>query len=157
MNNPIFLTADGYNKKSQEIQAVRHRLYREIPNLLKKVSSHCSDPSKNEEYHALLNERDVLNDKLRRLEDELENATIINGCNGHKIGLGSRVVLCDLKRGEKLEIILVSPQEVDPELNQVSMVSPCGRVLLGKKAGAIVTVGAPRGNVTYKILRVNNS
>ncbi|MCC6398054.1 MAG: GreA/GreB family elongation factor, partial [Bacteroidetes bacterium] len=71
-----------------------------------------------------------------------------------KIYILSRVKLKDLKTGELCEYLLVSPEESDFEANKISVSSPIGKGLLGKKTGDVVEVKVPVGMFRYEILSV---
>ncbi|MBP1658075.1 MAG: transcription elongation factor GreA [Bacteroidetes bacterium] len=71
-----------------------------------------------------------------------------------KIYILSRVKLKDLKTGELCEYLLVSPEESNFEENKISVSSPIGKGLLGRKTGDTVEVKVPVGVFKYEILEV---
>jgi transcription elongation factor GreA len=68
--------------------------------------------------------------------------------------MGSHVKVTDVD-GEEETYYLVSSPEADPRRGLVSNESPIGRALIGKRVGDEVTVVAPAGAFTLKILDIN--
>jgi transcription elongation factor GreA len=60
----------------------------------------------------------------------------------------------DAKTGEIITFTLVSPDEADFELDKISVFSPLGKALLGKKAGEIARVEVPAGTIEYEIIEI---
>ena len=71
-----------------------------------------------------------------------------------KIYILSRVKLKDLKTQELCEYLLVSPEESDFDNNKISVTSPIGKALLGKKKGESVEIKVPVGILKYEILDI---
>jgi transcription elongation factor GreA len=63
----------------------------------------------------------------------------------NKVGLGSKVVVLDVKRDEELTYNLVTTEEADAANGKISTTSPIGRALLGKEEGDVVRVTSPGG------------
>jgi transcription elongation factor GreA len=62
-----------------------------------------------------------------------------------------------LEEGEKPETFhLVGAAEADPTAGKISDASPLGRALMGKKKGEVITISAPDGAFSYKIISVQN-
>jgi transcription elongation factor GreA len=60
----------------------------------------------------------------------------------------------DIKNNEECTYKLVSPDEADFELDKISIVSPLGNAILGKKVGEIAEFVVPAGTIKYKILQI---
>jgi transcription elongation factor GreA len=69
-----------------------------------------------------------------------------------RVGFGSRVTLRDLDSGEQVTYNIVFGDYIDLDSNQISMASPIGRALLGRKLEEEVTVRLPRGDRRYCII-----
>jgi len=67
----------------------------------------------------------------------------------------SKVKLKDMKTKETIEYLLVSPEEADFEKNKLSVTSPIGKALMGKKSGDVLKIKVPAGFLEYKILDVS--
>jgi transcription elongation factor GreA len=71
-----------------------------------------------------------------------------------KVAYGSRVVLFDLEKEEKIKYKLVTSEESDPENGLISTVSPIGQALLGKEEGDEINVKTPTGVRNFEISRL---
>ena len=74
-----------------------------------------------------------------------------------KIQSGSRVKIKDMLTGKILEIKIVSSAYPEMQEEEVSMWSPIGKTLIGKKDGDVIFVKTPRGIVEYSILDIEVS
>jgi transcription elongation factor GreA len=90
------------------------------------------------------------------LEETLKVATIIGGKRepALKTGVGDSIVLIDLASGEELRYMIVDPREVDPSKGKISMASPLGKALIGRRGGEAIEITAPAGKLRYQIKRV---
>ncbi len=71
-----------------------------------------------------------------------------------RVGFGSSVVLENLARRERISCTLVTGDVIDLEEDQVSLASPVGQALLGRKAGDRISVDAPAGKLRYRVVSV---
>lgn len=62
-----------------------------------------------------------------------------------RIAMNSRVTYLDESHGEERAVTLVHPNEADAGAGRISVLSPVGRALLGRSAGAVVAASAPDG------------
>jgi transcription elongation factor GreA len=67
---------------------------------------------------------------------------------------GTRVLLENLETGQNVEYQLVGPDESDVENGRISVASPLGRAILGKKPGAEVVIDVPGGKRTYELVDI---
>ena len=95
--------------------------------------------------------------KISYLESILSKAQIISAeeLPNDKVYILSKVKLKNKNNGNFLDFLLVSPQEADFEKNKLSVTSPIGKALLGKKLGDEVEVIVPAGKTTYQILELS--
>jgi transcription elongation GreA/GreB family factor len=93
---------------------------------------------------------------IRELEDKLSRAEIIDTKNidTGKAYLGAKVKLKDLGSGEEVFYKLVGQDEADPIEDLISISSPVGKSLLGRKKGDTVEVEAPVGVLKYEIVEI---
>ena len=71
------------------------------------------------------------------------------------IGIGSSFILRDLTQKESGTFTLVSPAEVDLDNGKISVASPVGRMLLGKREGDQITAEFPWGTSRFRIIAIN--
>ena len=86
----------------------------------------------------------------------LRHAKVIddNDYEPDEVGLGATVKLYDLENNEQLTYTIVGSAEANLLENKISNESPVGKALLGQKAGNIVEVTVPAGQLKYQILEV---
>lgn len=152
----IVLTSEGYEKKKKKLEEYRKILYEELPKKLKLAKEHGAELRENKEYLDLRTEQDYYEAEVRRLEELLEKAVILDESqvDTKVVGLGLRVTLKDLKTNKTETFEMVSPAEADPEQNKISTESPVGRALMGQRKGAEVQVETPAGVLRYKIVNI---
>lgn len=153
----VLLTKKGYERKRQRLEECLHLLHEEIPQRLKIAKSHDGELRENREYIDIEREKELLEIEVRRLEELLNEAKIIDedAISTDTVGLGSRVIL-EAGKGKKNQITLelVSPPEVDLEHGRISTESPMGQLLFGRKKGDKVKFKKASGEVTYKIVGI---
>jgi transcription elongation factor GreA len=152
----ILLTQEGYELKQKQLEEYRRILHEEIPKRLKMAKEHGGELKENKEYLDILSEKEYYEAEVRRLEDLLERAKIIDeeSISTKKVGIGTRVILRNLDAGEQLSFDLVSPAEVDLEANKISSESPLGRALMGHRRGEDIEIEVPTGTIRYKIIGI---
>jgi transcription elongation factor GreA len=115
-----------------------------------KTAREFGDLSENFEYHAAKNEQGLLEARIRTLRARLDNSTIVEEAGGSEVGIGSVVDIAD----EGGAIMTVEVSAVGGS-GTVSPTSPLGSALLGRKAGDVVDVRAPRGAWQATIKRIH--
>jgi len=95
--------------------------------------------------------------KIGKLETMLSRAKIISpeDMPGDEVYILSVVKLIDLGSNEEITFTLVSPEEADFELDKISVTSPIGNALLGKRMNEIVEIEVPAGRLKYQILSIS--
>lgn len=153
----VFLTKEGYALMQQELEHAKKILYEEIPEKLKASKLNGGDLRENKEYIYLQSEQQYYEREVHRLTSILERAEIIpdEEISAEEIGIGSSFILQDLDIMESGTFSLVSPVEVDLEKGKISIVSPVGKVLLGKAEGDEVKVDLPSGTTRFRVIAIN--
>jgi transcription elongation factor GreA len=153
----IYLTKDGYELMSQELEQAKKTLYEEIPDKLKASKLNGGDLRENKEYMYLQSEQQYYEREVRRLTAILEAAEIIpdEQISRDAINIGSSFILQDLEIMESGNFSLVSSAEVDLEKGKISVESPVGRALVGKKEGDEVIVDLSRGKARFRVIAIN--
>jgi len=153
----IYLTKEGYDLMRQELDLVEKTLYEEIPDKLKTSKLNGGDLRENKEYMYLQTQQQYYEREVRRLTGILEVAEIIpdEAISKEEIGIGSKFILQDLTLKESGTFTLVSPAEVDLEKGKISVASPVGRLLLGKKEGDEVKTHFPWGDAEFRVIAIN--
>ena len=114
------------------------------------------DLSENAEYHSAKEAQSHNEGRIVELEDLLQRAEVIDvtKLNGSTIKFGATVTLIDEDTEEEKVFQIVGHTEADVKLGKVSITSPTGRALIGKKAGESVEVNTPGGGKSYEIVKV---
>lgn len=136
-----------------ELKTIQRKL---IAEKIAEARGH-GDLSENAEYDAAKEAQSHLEMKIGKLENLLSRAKVVKP---EEIPDNEVYVLCsvqvmDLKHNEEITFTLVSPDESDFELDKISITSPLGKALLGKKVGDTVTVEVPGSKIEYKILKIS--
>jgi transcription elongation factor GreA len=104
-----------------------------------------------------LEDQEFLERRITTLEAVLAVARVVDHPpRDGTVGVGSRVRLRDIDSGNTTEYLVVGSIEADPVERKLSSESPVGRALLGRRAGDILDVNAPRGTMRFRILGVHN-
>ena len=149
MEKKYKLTQESFDSKKAELDRLKNEGRIEMAERIK-VARSFGDLSENAEYDEAMNDQAKLEDKISRLEDELDNCEIIDENNLSKdvVNTGSRVAFVNLDTKQESEYLILSPSEAKPSEGIISDQCPIGRALLGSKKGDIVEVMLPSGNTT---------
>ena len=114
------------------------------------------DLSENAEYDAAKEAQQHLELRIAKLEETLSRTQIIdtNNLQTDKVYILSLVKIQDQRTKQTIEYRLVAPEEADFEKNKISVTSPIGNGLLGKKPGDIVKIKVPAGMLEYKVIEI---
>lgn len=146
--------ADFKKKLQDEVAALEYELRNELPKEILKARAH-GDLSENAEYHAAKERQGFVNARLNQLKQRLAEMSMVDFSKIPKdrVGLGSRVVLLDVRKDEEITYNLVTSEEADAANGRISTTSPIGRGLLGKEVGDVVKVQIPGGMREFEILK----
>lgn len=130
----------------EEIAALENELRVELPKEILRAREH-GDLSENAEYHAAKERQAWVNARLGQLHGRLREVSMIDmdKIPHDRVGLGSRVVVMDVVKEERITYKLVTSEDVDVAKGLISTSSPIGRGLLGKQVGDEVKIQIPGG------------
>ncbi|HES59983.1 MAG: transcription elongation factor GreA [Calditrichaceae bacterium] len=151
----VYLTQDGLNKLKEELNELK---YKKRPAISQKVATarEHGDLKENAEYHAAREELSFVETKIQSMQDRIARARIISedDIQTDHVAILTTVTVEDQKTRKKYDYSLVSEDEADYKLNKISISSPVGKGLLGKKVQDIVEISVPAGLLNYKILSI---
>lgn len=151
----IPFTPEGYQVLRKELDRLKRV---ERPNNIKAIEEARAhgDLSENAEYAAAKDRQGFIEGRISELEFKLNSADVIDPTNLPKdrAVFGSTVVLENIDTGQDVEYQLVGPEESDIEKGRISVSSPLGRAMLGKKPEDEITVQAPGGKRVYEIVDI---
>lgn len=115
------------------------------------------DLSENAEYDAAKEAQGLLELKINELSTKLSNARVLDTStlDTSKITVFSKVKIKNVKTKKIFEYQLVSELEADLKKKMISVTSPIGKGLLGKKPGDLAEVETPRGSMEFEILEIS--
>ncbi len=149
-----YLTKEGLKKLQEELKA----LQKQRRELIEEVSRtrELGDLRENAEYHAARERLQHVSARLAELDAKLTNVQIIDDlvvADG-EARVGMRVTLRDLQTKEEFAYLMVGPEEADPQNGKLSIASPLGKSLLGKKKGEKFMLNLPKTTVPYLVLNI---
>ena len=149
------MSREGYEKLKAELDVLksveRQKVARQIAEAREK-----GDLSENAEYDAAKEAQGLLELKINQLEEILANARVINEADldSSKVVILSTVKIKNPKTKKEVEYTLVSESEADLKAGKISVNSPIGQGLLGKKVGDSVVIKTPGGELNFEILDI---
>lgn len=148
------LSRQRYDELEVELADLKNRS-RELIGEIQRAAAD-KDFRENAPLAAAREERGHVEGRIKELEETLKAATIIGDKKepAHKTGIGDSIILSDLASGEELRYMIVDPREVDPLKGKISIASPLGKALIGRKDGDVVEINAPAGKLRYQIKRI---
>ncbi|CUT04741.1 transcription elongation factor GreA [Candidatus Chrysopegis kryptomonas] len=151
----IYLTREKYEELQKELRELKTKGRAEVARKIAEARAH-GDISENSEYETAKQEQELLELKIQKLEETLAKARIIDVKNTptDKVYLYSKVKLLNLDTNQEVEYTIVSSQEANSAEKKISLQSPIGKSLLGKRVGEVVEVKVPIGILRFKILEI---
>ena len=149
-----FLTKAGLEKLKEKFKALQKERVALIEEV--NVAAAMGDLRENAEYHAAKERLQHVSTRLAELDGKLGQVRIIDDLEiaEREARVGASVTLRDLQTNEEFTYQLVGPDEADPTNGKLSIVSPLGKSMLGKKVGEQFTLSLPKSIVPYKVLKI---
>ncbi len=151
MKDKEYLTKEKFDEFTKELAELKGKKRKEVAESLEYAKS-LGDLSENAEYHEARDTQATIEDRIARLEELLKTAQIVSSNTGDTVNVGSTVTV--EKDGKKFDYSIVGSEEADVISNKISMKSPFGQSILGKKKGDTFSFTAPSGELTYKIVSI---
>ncbi len=149
-----YLTKDGLAKLQAEHKALLQQK-RQLTEEVNKAAA-MGDLRENAEYHAARERLQHVAARLGEVDAKLTQVRIIDDLpiKDGEARVGTTVTLEDEQMKEQFSYFLVGPDEADPQHGKLSIASPLGKALLGKKSGDRFMLNLPRTTVPYRIIKV---
>jgi transcription elongation factor GreA len=151
---PTPITKKGYEALKVELE----RLRKERPKIIEAIAEARAhgDLSENAEYDAAKDRQGFVESRIKELEGKLADARIIENTNrtSETIIFGATVGLLETQSNQKKQYTLVGQDEADLKDGKISVQSPVGRALIGKRVGDLVEVTTPAKVVEYEVLNI---
>jgi len=150
-----YLTQDGLDKLKAELEQLMRV---ERPKISQQIAEarDKGDLSENAEYDAAKEAQGLLEMKISKLEALVADAKVIDESKltGDLILILSKVKLKNVANGATMTYTLVPEKEANLKEGKISVESPIGKGLLGKKVGDVAEIQVPNGKVSFEIMEV---
>ena len=156
MSDVSYYTKEGLKKLRDELNHLKDIERPKASNAIAEARDK-GDLSENAEYDAAKEAQGMLEMKISKMEDVVANARLIDESqlDLSKILVLSRVTIKNLNNLMEMKYTLVAESEADLRAGKISVNSPIGKGLLGKKVGEIAEINVPNGTLKFEILSIN--
>lgn len=155
MPEEIYLTRAGHEKLTEELTRLKTVERRKISKTIGEARLQ-GDISENAEYDAAKEAQAYNEVRISELEAKLSMARIIENENipSDQVFIGATVTLTDIDNDAEEKYTLVSAEEANYEEGKISIQSPIGKALMGKREGEEVSIDVPAGTLHYKVDKI---
>jgi transcription elongation factor GreA len=156
MSQISYYTEEGLQKMKDELH---HMKTVERPAISQQIAEarDKGDLSENAEYDAAKEAQGLLEMKIAKLEEVISNARIVDESqlDSSKVLILSKVKIKHTGNGMMMEYTLVAENEADLKAKKISIDSPIGKGLLGKKVGDVAEIQTPAGVTKFEIIEIS--
>ncbi len=156
MSSIAYYTPEGLAKLKNELQQLKTV---ERKSVIKQIAEarDKGDLSENAEYDAAKEAQGLLEHKIAKLEEVIINARIVDSAklDTSKVSILTTVKVKNLNTKADLQYTLVAENEADFKVGKISIDSPIGKGLLGKKVGDKVEINVPAGVIPFQIMDIS--
>jgi len=155
MSEISYYTQEGLDRLKSELNELRTKGRADMSKQIAEARDK-GDLSENAEYDAAKDAQGLMELKIKKLEAVVGNARVIDEStvDTSKVGLLTSVSIKNKKNGMEVKYQLVAEEEADLKKNRISIKSPIGKGLMGKKKGEIATIKIPAGEIEFEILDI---
>ncbi len=151
-----YFTEEGLKKLKEEL----HQLKVHDRSYISKQIAEARDKgdlSENAEYDAAKEAQGLLELKISKMEEVLSNARLIDEStlDMTKVLILSKVKIKNVVTGSTMTYTLVAENEADLKAGKISVDSPIGKGLLGKKVGDMADITVPSGVMKFEIIELS--
>tara|TARA_B100001173_G_scaffold259892_1_gene232915 strand:- start:1275 stop:1748 length:474 start_codon:yes stop_codon:yes gene_type:complete len=156
MSEVSYYTKEGLKKLKDELNHLKDIERPKASNAIGEARDK-GDLSENAEYDAAKEAQGMLEMKISKMEEVVANARLIDEfqLDLSKILVLSKVKIKNLNNQMEMNYTLVAESEADLKCGKISVNSPIGKGLLGKKVGEIAEVVVPNGTLKFEIITIN--
>ncbi len=149
------MTKEGFNTLKQELDRLKTVERPANIRAIEEARAH-GDLSENAEYAAAKDRQGFLEGRINELAFKLASADVIDPDNlpRDRVRFASRVSLENVETGERVDYQLVGPEESNIEQGRISITSPLGKAIMGKRPGEEVVLQAPGGKRCYELVEI---
>ena len=156
MSQISYFTVEGLKRLKDELHQLKAH---ERPSISKQIAEarDKGDLSENAEYDAAKEAQGLLELRISKLEEVMSNARLIDEStlDVSKALILSKVKIKNLSNKAIMTYTLVAENEADLKLGKISVDSPIGKGLLGKKIGDTADIKVPSGTIKFEIIEIS--
>ena len=148
----MYVTMETFEKMREELQKMKS-IDRPAASRAIGEAREKGDLKENAEYDAAKEAQGMLEAKIKQLEGVIANAKIVDTktIDTSKVTILSKVKMVNMGNKKSIVYQIVSENEADLKLGKISVSSPIGKGLLGKKVGEVAEVQTPGGVLKFKV------
>jgi transcription elongation factor GreA len=156
MSQITYYTEEGLKKLRDELHEMKTVMRPSISDQIAEARDK-GDLSENAEYDAAKEAQGLLEMKISKMEGILSNARIIDEStiDTSKVFILTKVRIKNISNGMEMQYTIVAENEADLKAKKISIDSPIGKGLLGKKIGEIADVTTPNGIIQFEIMDIS--
>jgi transcription elongation factor GreA len=156
MANVGYYTEEGLQRLKDELHTLETIERRKCTQAVAEAREK-GDLSENAEYDAAREAQALLEVKIAKLKDVLANARLVDETqlDLNKVSILTTVKIKNLKNNATMKYTLVAESEADLKSGKISVDSPIGKGLLGKKVGDKVDISVPAGVIPFEIVSIS--
>ncbi|MGZ3940669.1 MAG: transcription elongation factor GreA [Bacteroidia bacterium] len=151
-----YFTEEGLKKLKDEVHFLKTK---ERASIVKQIAEarDKGDLSENAEYDAAREAQGLLEARIAKLEDVLANARLVDASHvdTSKVSILTKVKIKNLKNNQTVQYTLVTQSEANLKEGKISVDSPIGKGLMGKKVGDKVDITVPAGTIPFEIVEIS--
>ncbi len=150
-----YYTEEGLNRLKAELTELKTKGRAFIAHQIAEARDK-GDLSENAEYDAAKDAQGHHELRISRLEDIVANARLLDEStiDASQVSVLSKVTIKNVKSGAEMLYTLVSEEEADLKAGRISVGSPIGKGLLGKRVGDKATITVPAGVLEFEVVDI---
>ncbi|MGV3561352.1 transcription elongation factor GreA [Larkinella arboricola] len=155
MGKISYYTEEGLSRLKAELNELKTKGRSDIARQIAEARDK-GDLSENAEYDAAKDAQGLLEMKISKMEEIVSNARLLDesAIDTSQVSVLSTVKIKNRKNGATMTYTLVSEEEADLKLGKISVGSPIGKGLLGKKVGDTTEIKVPAGTLEFEVLEI---
>ncbi len=156
MANYTYLTKEGNERLRAELEDLKSNGRQEAARAIAEARDK-GDLSENAEYDAAKNHQGLLEARINELEKIMMNARVFDESqiDTSAVSIFTTVRMKNRKMNKEVSYKLVSESEANTKEGKISVTSPIGKGLLGKKQGEVAQITTPAGLLEFEILEIS--
>lgn len=156
MSGVNYYTREGLQKLKDELNDLKTKGRADMAKQIAEARDK-GDLSENAEYDAAKDAQGLLELKISKLETVVANARIIDesSIDDSQVGILTHVKIKNVKTGAQMKYQIVAEEEADLKQNKISIKSPIGKGLLGKKVGEKAAIDVPAGKMEFEVIEIS--